>query len=103
MLHFVCAPLLAIGLFTRVNAALLMATFSVAILQNVLGGRDSQLAILYVLVMAGLVFPGGGTLSLDAKLDSRWQPATVSKTSLATARGDVRQSKQQLKRSAIRH
>jgi uncharacterized membrane protein YphA (DoxX/SURF4 family) len=94
MLQFVCAPLLAIGLFTRVNAALLTATLSVAILQNVLAGRDPQLAILYVLVMAGLIFLGGGRLSLDAKLDSRWQRTTASKTSLGTARGDVRQAKQ---------
>ena len=94
MLQFVCAPLLAIGLFTRVNAALLTATLSVAILQNVLAGRDPQLAILYVLVMAGLIFLGGGRLSLDAKLDSRWRRTTASKTSLGTARGDVRQAKQ---------
>jgi uncharacterized membrane protein YphA (DoxX/SURF4 family) len=94
MLQFVCAPLLAIGFFTRVNAALLTATLSVAILQNVLAGRDPQLVILYVLVMAGLIFLGGGRLSLDAKLDSRWQRTTASKTSLGTARGDVRQAKQ---------
>jgi len=94
MLQFVCAPLLAIGLFTRVNAALLTATLSVAILQNVLAGRDPQLAVLYVLVMAGLIFLGGGRLSLDAKLDSRWRRTTASKTSLGTARGDVRQAKQ---------
>jgi putative oxidoreductase len=93
MLQFVCAPLLAIGFFTRVNAALLTATLSVAILQNVLAGRDPQLAILYVLVMAGLIFLGGGRLSLDAKLVSRWRRTTASKTSLGTGRGAVRQAK----------
>src|SRR5438132_14386808 len=34
IVQFVCAPLLAVGLLTRLNAALLTATLSVAILQN---------------------------------------------------------------------
>ncbi len=70
IVQFICAPLLAVGLFTRVNAALLTATLSVAILQNILAGRDPQLAVLYVLVMVSLVFLGGGRFSLDAKLFS---------------------------------
>ncbi len=77
ILQFVCAPLLALGLFTRLDAVLLTATLSVAILQNVLAGRDPQLAFLYVLVMVSLIFLGGGRLSLDAKLLSRWQRVTT--------------------------
>lgn len=78
IVQFVCAPLLAIGLFTRVNAALLTATLSVAILQNILAHRDPQLAILYVLVLVSLVFLGGGRFSLDARLFSRRRQATVA-------------------------
>jgi len=70
-LQFLCSPLLALGLFTRLNAALLTATLSVAILQNVLAGRDPQLAILYVLVLVSLVFLGGGRFSLDALVSGR--------------------------------
>jgi len=70
-LQFLCAPLVALGLFTRLNAALLTGTLSVAILQNLLAGRDPQLAILYVLVLVSLVFLGGGRFSLDAALVSR--------------------------------
>ena len=66
-LQFLCSPLLALGLFTRLNAALLTGTLSVAILQNLLAGRDPQLAILYVLVLLSLVFLGGGRFSLDAR------------------------------------
>ena len=66
-LQFVCSPLLALGLFTRLNAALLTGTLSVAILQNLLAGRDPQLAILYVLVLLSLVFLGGGRFSMDAR------------------------------------
>ena len=71
--QFVCAPLLAVGLFTRINALLLTATLSMAILQNVLAGRDPQLAVLYVLVMVSLAFLGGGRFSVDARLSSRRQ------------------------------
>ena len=66
-LQFLCSPLLALGLFTRLNAALLTGTLSVAILQNLLAGRDPQLAILYVIVLLSLVFLGGGRFSLDAR------------------------------------
>ncbi len=73
VVQFVSAPLLAVGLFTRINAILLTATLSVAILQNIVAGRDPQLAILYVLVMASLAFLGGGKFSLDARLFSKSQ------------------------------
>lgn len=71
LLQFLCSPLVAFGLFTRLNAALLTATLSVAILQNLLAGRDPQLAILYVIVLLSLVFLGGGRFSLDAAFVSR--------------------------------
>src|SRR5262249_432199 len=71
LLQFLCSPLVALGLFTRLNAALLTGTLSVAILQNLLAGRDPQLALLYVIVLLSLVFLGGGRFSLDAVLVSR--------------------------------
>jgi putative oxidoreductase len=78
IIQFVCALLLAVGLFTRINAAFLTAALSVAVLQNILADRDPQLAILYVLVMASLSFLGGGKFSLDAKLFSRRQQTTAA-------------------------
>lgn len=75
IVQFVCAPLVALGLFTRLNAALLTGTLSVAILQNFLAGRDPQLAILYVIVLLSLAFMGGGRFSLDA-----WRYAEAAKS-----------------------
>src|SRR4030095_13485806 len=63
-LQFLCSPLLALGLFTRLNAALLTGTLSVAILQTLLAGREPQLAIRYVLVLLSLIFLGGGRSQL---------------------------------------
>src|SRR5258706_9564652 len=77
-LQFLCSPLLALGLFPRLNAALLTGTLSVAILQNLLAGRDPQLAILYVIVLLSLVFLGGGRFSLDALVSQRVHFATQS-------------------------
>ena len=79
IVQFVCAPLIAVGLFTRVNALLLTATLSVAILQNILADRDPQLAIVYVLVMASMAFLGGGKFSLDARLFSRRRETQLEK------------------------
>jgi uncharacterized membrane protein YphA (DoxX/SURF4 family) len=70
--------LLAVGIFTRVNALLLTATLGVAILQNILADRDPQLAIVYVLVMLNMAFLGGGKLSLDARLFSRRQQTAAA-------------------------
>jgi uncharacterized membrane protein YphA (DoxX/SURF4 family) len=56
------------GLLTRLNAALLAGALSVAMLQNVLAWRDPQLAVLYALIMAALIFIGGGRFSLDAMI-----------------------------------
>ena len=66
--QLLCAPLLAAGLFTRINAAILTATLGVAVLQNLGAHRDPQLALLYECVVASLVFTGGGRWSLDALL-----------------------------------
>ena len=40
-------------------------------MQNLLAGRDPQLAILYTLVVVTLVFLGGGKYSLDARISSK--------------------------------
>ncbi|MEI9863888.1 MAG: DoxX family protein [Limisphaerales bacterium] len=66
--QFICSLFIIVGLFTRINAALLAGALSGAILQNLLAGRDPQLAILYTLVIVTLVFIGGGKYSLDNKL-----------------------------------
>jgi putative oxidoreductase len=66
--QFVCALLLALGLFTRVSAAILTSVLGVAIAQNLLANRDPQLAVLYTLTVAAFALLGGGRLSLDAKL-----------------------------------
>ncbi len=65
VVQFICPLFLLVGLFTRVNAALLTGVLSVAILQNLMAGRDPQLALLYVLIMATLLLMGGGRFSLD--------------------------------------
>ncbi len=69
--QFLLAPLLAAGVFTRLSAAILTAVLGVAILQNLLAGRDPQLALLYTLVVAAFIFIGGGRLSIDARLIAR--------------------------------
>lgn len=69
--QFILAPLLAVGVFTRVSAAILTTVLSVAIAQNILAGRDPQLALLYTLVVAAFIFIGGGRISVDAWLAAR--------------------------------
>jgi len=68
VIQFVCSLFIVVGLFTRVNAFLLLGALSGAILQNLLAGRSPQLALLYIIVVITLVFMGGGKFSLDAKL-----------------------------------
>ena len=68
LVQFICSLFIIVGLFTRINALLLFGALSGAILQNLLAGRDPQLAILYTLVVLTLAFMGGGRISLDAKL-----------------------------------
>ena len=71
VMQFVCSLLLIAGLLTRLNAALLAATLSAAVLQNLLSQRDPQLAMLYVLILITFVVLGGGRFSLDALVLSR--------------------------------
>jgi len=68
LVQFVCSLFVVVGLFTRLNAALLAGALSGAILQNLLSGRDPQLAILYTLVVVTLTLMGGGRYSLDARM-----------------------------------
>jgi putative oxidoreductase len=67
LVQFICSLFIVVGWFTRINAALLVCALSGAILQNLLAGRDPQLAILYTLVIVTLVFMGAGKYSLDAR------------------------------------
>ena len=69
--QFLCAPLLALGFYTRLNAAALTAVLSVAIAQNLRAHRDPQLALLYTLAVAAFVLIGGGRFSLDARVAAR--------------------------------
>jgi putative oxidoreductase len=68
LIQFICPLFILVGLFTRINAVLLLGALSGAILQNLLAGRSPQLALLYILVVTTIVFIGGGRFSLDAKL-----------------------------------
>ena len=76
IVQFICSLFIIIGLFTRINAILLFGALSGAILQNLLAGRDPQLAILYTLVVLTLAFMGGGIISLDAKLFAKAEQST---------------------------
>ena len=69
------------------KASLLVATLSVAILQNLLASRDPQLAILYVLAVLSIALLGGGRFSLDARFFSCRRAATSASAanSLKTA------------------
>jgi uncharacterized membrane protein YphA (DoxX/SURF4 family) len=73
--QFIFAPLLALGLFTRLSGAILTCVLGVAIAQNLLADRDPQLAILYTLTVAAFALIGGGRFSLDAKLERSVRPA----------------------------
>ena len=77
IVQFICSLFIIIGLFTRINAILLFGALSGAIVQNLLAGRDPQLAILYTLVVLTLAFIGGGRISLDAKLFAQAEQSTL--------------------------
>ena len=66
LIQFICPLFILLGLFTRINAVLLLGALSGAILQNLLAGRSPQLVLLYILVVTTLIFLGGGKWSLDA-------------------------------------
>jgi putative oxidoreductase len=72
LVQFICSLFIVVGLLTRINAALLVCALSGAILQNLLAGRDPQLAILYTISVITLVFIGGGKYSMDAKVLSKF-------------------------------
>jgi putative oxidoreductase len=69
--EFICSLFVVVGLFTRINAALLVGVLGVAIFQNLLSDRDPQLAILYTLIVLALALMGGGRFSLDTRLKNR--------------------------------
>lgn len=71
LVQFISSLFIVVGLFTRINAALLLCALSGAIVQNLLADRDTQLAILYSLVVLTIVLMGGGKYSLDARLSER--------------------------------
>jgi putative oxidoreductase len=79
LVQFICSLFVAAGLFTRINAILLSGVLGVAILQNLLAGRDPQLAILYVLIIVTMIFLGGGRFSFDARLFSREHSLTLKR------------------------
>lgn len=72
LVQFICSLFIVVGLFTRINAALLLGALAGAVLQNLLADRDPQLAILYSLAVLTIVFVGGGRYSLDAWLSGRF-------------------------------
>ncbi len=51
-------------LFTRLNAASLVAVFGIGIFQSPLSCRDAQLAILYALIVLALAFVGADDFRL---------------------------------------
>jgi putative oxidoreductase len=78
MVQSICSLFIVVGLFTRINAALLVGVLGVAILQNLLSDRDPLLAILYTVIVFTLLLAGGGRFSLDAWLKKRRNRAVDS-------------------------
>jgi uncharacterized membrane protein YphA (DoxX/SURF4 family) len=78
LIQFICSLFILFGLFTRINAVLLLGALSGALLQNLLAGRSPQLALLYILIVITIIFIGGGRFSLDAKLLSKFKNAPTS-------------------------
>jgi putative oxidoreductase len=75
LVQFICSLFIIVGLLTRLNALLLAGALGGAIAQNLLAGRDPQLAILYTLVVIAILLMGGGPLSLDSRLIEKKQEA----------------------------
>jgi uncharacterized membrane protein YphA (DoxX/SURF4 family) len=72
LIQFVCSLFIVVGLFTRINAILLLGALSGAILQNLTAGRSPQLALLYIIVVITFVFIGGGRFSFDYRFSSKF-------------------------------
>jgi uncharacterized membrane protein YphA (DoxX/SURF4 family) len=72
LIQFICPIFIVVGVFTRINAVLLLGALSGAILQNFLAGRSPQLALLYIIVVITIIFLGGGKFSLDAKVSAKF-------------------------------
>jgi len=85
LVQFICSLFVTVGLFTRVNAALLVCVLGGAILQNLLADRDPQLAILYTLAAITLAFLGGGKFSLGAKMLSKSESQSANCVSASRA------------------
>ena len=81
LVQFICPWFIVVGWFTRINAALLAGALSGAILQNLLAGRDPQLAMLYTLVVVTLLFVGGGKYSLDARISQHTETTSPTENS----------------------
>jgi putative oxidoreductase len=79
LVQFICSLFIVAGWFTRINAALLVCALSGAILQNLLAGRDPQLAILYTLVVVSLILIGGGKYSLDARISAKGETRSIKR------------------------
>ena len=63
--EFFGSILVAIGLFTRVGAFLLVGTMAVANHKHGFGDDFNELALVYLIIFAGLMITGPGSLSLD--------------------------------------
>jgi len=60
--------LLALGLLTRPAALMLIATLTGAVYTNIALRKESQMALVYLLLLAGVAALGAGRWSLDAWL-----------------------------------
>jgi putative oxidoreductase len=68
---FLGGLLVAAGFLTRPSAAVLTGILCGALVQNLMSGRDPQVAGLYALVAVTFAVAGGGRYSLDAVLSGR--------------------------------
>lgn len=80
VVQLVAPLLLVVGLWTRPAAILLVGVLAGAIVQNLLAGRDPQLAVLYTLSVLTLSVWGAGRFSLDARFLRSPKPLTSPDT-----------------------
>ena len=69
--EFFGAIMVALGVGTRFGALLLVGTMAVANHKHGFGADFSELAFLYLIVFAGLLFTGPGAVSVDHALLGR--------------------------------